>query len=527
MTLTRRALLSATLAFVLSATLALPPCDRDDEDCRDSRMHPDLPALPQGRAELRKYDGEDTNDYWLDQGKEFIKMKFAETLNTKKAKNVILFLGDGMGVTTHSAARNLIGGEEKYFSFEKFPYTGLSKTYSIDRTVPDSANTATAYLCGVKAMYGTIGLSGGVEREDCNATLSAQNQVFSIAKWAMDAGKSAGVVTTTRITHASPAGVYAHIAERDWEDDSEVKASCGAETQVQDIAYQLIHGEVGSKLSLMMGGGKRHFVDSKLYANGTRSDGRNLIDEYQKLSAKNAFVESRTELNNLNLEEVERVLGIFSDTHLKYHLETDANSLQPTLEEMTRKAIEFLSRNEKGYFIFIEGGRIDTAHHDTYARLALDETVEFSKAVAAARELTSEDDTLIVVTADHSHSFSYSGYPYRGNYIFGRAPATPVDSKPYMTLSYANGPSYETFYDTVNKVRRDPTTIITGDIHDEFPATAPLDYETHGGDDVAVFALGPWSHLFTGVYEQNTIPHMMAYSSCLSDGLTSCSSSNA
>lgn len=112
---------------------------------------------------------------------------------------------------------------------------------------------------------------------------------------------------------------------------------------------------------------------------------------------------------------------------------------------------------------------------------------------------------------------------YRGNDIFGRTPANPDDKKPYMTLSYANGPSYEKFYDVANKERLDPTTLITGDVHDQFPATAPLDSETHGGDDVAVFASGPWAHLFTGVYEQNTIPHLMAYASCLSNGLTVCS----
>ncbi|XP_036322972.1 membrane-bound alkaline phosphatase-like [Rhagoletis pomonella] len=519
---TKRTCFYATLACILVAVQALPPCARDDEDCCESQMHPDLPSAPAGRVTGRKIDGDDTNDYWRNQGKEFIKSKFAEKLNTNKAKNVILFLGDGMGVTTHSAARNLLGGEEKYFSFEKFPYTGLSKTYAVDRIVPDSANTATAYLCGVKAMEGTIGVSAQVEREDCEAMLDTTTHVYSIAKWAMDAGKSAGVVTTTRITHASPAGVYAHIADRDWEDDTEVGKSCGANSQVNDIAYQLIHGEVGSKLSLMMGGGKRHFVDREIYANGTRSDGQNLIDQYEQLSAKNAYVESLAELNSLNFSSVDRVLGLFADSHLLYHLETDASSRQPTLEEMTRKAIEFLSRNEQGYFIFIEGGRIDLAHHDNMARIALDETVEFSKAVQAARELTNEEDTLIVVTADHSHAFSYSGYPYRGNDIFGRTPATPGDRKPLMTLSYANGPSYEKFYDVDNKVRRDPTTIVTGDIYDVFPATAPLDTETHGGDDVAVFAVGPWAHLFTGAYEQNTIPHIMAYASCLSDGLTVC-----
>ncbi|XP_067619437.1 membrane-bound alkaline phosphatase-like [Eurosta solidaginis] len=442
--------------------------------------------------------------------------------NNKMAKNVIMFLGDGMGIATHSAARNLLGDEEQSLSFEKFPYTGLSRTYNVNKIVSDSASTATAYLCGVKTNGGTIGVDANIERTDCNTTLNTKNYVHSIAKWALDAGKSAGVVTTTRVTHASPAGVYAHVAERDWENDSEVAADCGNDNKIEDIAYQLIHGEVGSKLSVVMGGGKSYFVDKKFYKKGKRIDGRNLIDEYKAMSSKNAYVETLDELNRLNLNTTERLLGLFKDSHMNYHLETDAQTNQPTLEEMTRKALELLRRNDQGYFVFIEGGRIDQGHHKTYARIALDETVEFSKAIQAARELTSEDDTLIVVTADHSHAVSYSGYGTRGSDILGGAPFTPNDKTPYMILNYANGPSFKIFYDVEKHERHDPTKLIKGKPRDEYPATLPLASETHGGDDVAVFALGPWAHLFTGVYEQNTIPHMMAYASCLGNRLTTC-----
>ncbi|XP_053947175.1 membrane-bound alkaline phosphatase-like [Anastrepha ludens] len=524
MSYSRHSLVLVTIAcHLLAFPLAVPTCGQDDEDCRESRMHPDFGSTNTRAFYQTRIVHEETTEYWRDQGKQFVKEKLSAVPNKKIAKNVIMFLGDGMGITTHSAARNLLGGEEKFLAFEQFPYTGLSRTFNINQIVPDSASTATAYLCGVKAMGGTIGVGGYVDRTDCQQTSNTTNYVNSIAKWALDAGKLAGVVTTTRITHASPAGVYAHIAERDWENDSEVKSACGSDSQVQDIAYQMIHGKVGSQLSVMMGGGKREFVDTQLYATGKRSDGLNLIEVYQNQSSKNTYVETLDQLNSLNLSSVDRLLGLFEDSHMLYHLETDELSNQPTLEEMTRKSVEFLSRNEQGYFIFIEGGRIDHGHHDTYARLALDETLEFSKAIQAARELTSEDDTLIVVTADHSHSFSYSGYAIRGNDIFGRTPNTPADRKPYMTLSYANGPSYETFFDIEQQARRDPTTLIKGVASDQFPSTVPRSSETHGGDDVAVFASGPWAHLFSGVYDQNTIPHLMAYASCLANGLTACS----
>jgi len=91
-----------------------------------------------------------------------------------------------------------------------------------------------------------------------------------------------------------------------------------------------------------------------------------------------------------------------------------------------------------------------------------------------------------------------------------------------MVLSYANGPSYENFYDAETMERKDPTTVVKGDHDDEFPSGVPIDMDSHGGDDVPVYALGPWAHLFTGVYEQSTIPHMMAYASCLGDGHTMC-----
>lgn len=372
-------------------------------------MHPDMPEPKQTRS----VDGEKTTEHWRQLGTEFVKEKLAAQLNQRKAKNVIMFLGDGMGVTTTSAARNLLGGEEKSLSFEQFPYTGLAKTYSVDLIVPDSACTATAYLCGVKGQEGTIGVNGAVPRTDCKVMLDEQTHVDSIAKWAMDAGKWAGLVTTTRVTHASPAGVYAHIAERDWENDAEVNSDCGSNSGIQDIAYQLARGEVGSKLKLILGGGRKNFVDSSLADWGKRTDGLNLIEEFKQANAQNVYVDTEEQLLAVDVTKPERLLGLFQDDHMLYHLQTNDSTTQPTLEQMTRKAIEYMSQSEEGYFLFIEGGRIDQAHHDNKARMALDETIEFSKAIAAARELTSEEDTLLVVTADHSHVFTYSGYAVR------------------------------------------------------------------------------------------------------------------
>lgn len=128
---------------------------------------------------------------------------------------------------------------------------------------------------------------------------------------------------------------------------------------------------------------------------------------------------------------------------MNYNLSAD-KSVEPSLFEMTEAAIEVLSKGDKGYYLFVEGGLIDWAHHDNYAHLSLDETVMLSKTVARAVELTSRSDTLIVVTSDHSHTMTMNGYPHRGNNIFGHPAKAAMDGMPYSTLSYANGPSAKT-----------------------------------------------------------------------------------
>lgn len=130
---------------------------------------------------------------------------------------------------------------------------------------------------------------------------------------------------------------------------------------------------------------------------------------------------------------------------MQYHMEADPVT-EPTLAELTEIAIRALSRNEKGFFLFVEGGRIDHAHHDNYARLALDETIELSNAVARAAELLSDEDSLIVVTSDHAHVMSFNGYTRRGSDILGPSDQMGDDELPYMTLTYANGPGYRPQY---------------------------------------------------------------------------------
>lgn len=338
-----------------------------------------------------------------------------------------MFLGDGMSVHTITATRNLMGDSSEQVYFEKFPYSGLSKTYCVDRQVADSACTATAYLGGVKGNYGTIGVNSNVPRYDCLKGQNPEYWVESIAKWAQDAGKDAGLVTTARVTHASPGGVYAHTAQRGWENDAEIeKAGCSSVDNT-DIARQLVEWDVGRKLKVIMGGGRRNFLNSTLRDEegipGQRIDGRNLIQDWlvdKKRQLANAkYVWSRKGLNSIDLENTDYLLGLFSSSHCPYHGDLERSHLsqaKPSLSEMTKAALTLLKRNENGFFLFVEGARIDMAHHDTRARKSLEDTQEMAEAVRVAREMFSEDDTLIVVTSDHSHTMTINGYPVGFNF---------------------------------------------------------------------------------------------------------------
>ncbi|XP_068171727.1 alkaline phosphatase, tissue-nonspecific isozyme isoform X2 [Antennarius striatus] len=454
-----------------------------------------------------------------------------QTLNQNKANNLILFLGDGMGVPTVTAARILKGqlsgrsGEETQLEMDRFPFVSLSKTYNTDAQVPDSAGTATAFLCGVKANEGTVGVSASAVRSQCNTTRG--NEVTSILKWAKDAGKSVGIVTTTRVNHATPSAAYAHSVDRDWYSDNEMPADA-LEAGCKDIARQLF--ENIPNIDVIMGGGRKYmfpkntsdveYPDISKHS-GTRKDGRNLVQEWidQMKDKKGEYVWNKSQLLSLNPKSVNYVLGLFEPGDLEYELDRNTET-DPSLTEMVDVAIQILRKNPNGFYLLVEGGRIDHGHHDGKAKLALHDAVEMDRAIGRADLLTSTHDTLTVVTADHSHVFTFGGYTVRGNTIFGLAPMlSDVDHKPFTSIAYGNGPGYK----LVNGVRENVSTVDHQAPHYQAQAAVPLVSETHGGEDVAIFAKGPLAHLLHGVHEQNYIPHVMAYAGCIGHNRDHCS----
>jgi alkaline phosphatase len=457
-----------------------------------------------------------------------------------RAKNVILFIGDGMGITTITAARifeaqqraqagggafaGFEGGEENLLFFEGFPSRALVKTYNSNAQVPDSAGTVTAMTTGTKTRIGVLGMRPGQGVDACKTPDVVPRTLGELAR---ARGMGLGVVTTTRITHATPAGMYAHIPFRDWEGADRAYPAADRASGCADIASQLVAFKGGFDVAL--GGGLDHFraADEDPQTFGTRDDSRDLVGEWRKAWPAGRFVDAAEPFRALDPKAAGPVLGLFSASHMDYNADADRTK-QPSLAEMAGFAVRKLqaTSGKKGFVLMVEGGRIDHAHHATNAHRALDETVELARAIEAVTKLVDPKTTLILVTADHSHVFTMAGYPPRGNPITGYirplvggegrvqvdedGNVTDNSGRAMPTLSYANGPVSDTKIETGSGARTLSMDKAPTDRDFLQPKTFALNSETHGGEDVALYATGPGSALVSGTLEQNSIFHIIA-----------------
>ncbi len=448
------------------------------------------------------------------------------------AKNVIIFVGDGMGISTVTAARIYAGqkrgqdGESYRLAMDTLPHLALSKTYAHDGQVSDSASTATAMVAGIKAPLRTLGVTQAASFGNCAS--AQENGTDTIFELAERAGLATGIVSTARITHATPASAYAESASRNWEDDSNFR---GQAEDCRDIARQLIEWDAGDGFEIALGGGRRHFFTEDTQdpeaegRTGRRRDGRNLAKAWTQISPEHRVIYGLPGFEATNFDSDTRVLGLFEESHMQYELDRANDEMgEPSIADMTRAAITRLLRDEDGFVLMVEGGRIDHAHHGTNAARALEDTDAFDLAIKAALEMTDPAETLIIVTADHSHTMTMAGYPPRGNPILGKvqyptgALAMAADGKPYTTLGYMNGPGAACAgqSDPSEPCARDDLsdTDTTGRDYRQ-QALVPMPSETHAGEDVAIFASGPGARLVSGVMEQNEIFHVIGHSTGL------------
>jgi alkaline phosphatase len=443
-----------------------------------------------------------------------------------RARNLILFVGDGMSLPTVAAARILAGqrggepGEGTLLSWESFPATAFSRTYNTDSQVPDSAGTMSAMATGVKTRYGVISVGPQAPRYDCDAGRAAP--LLTLWELAAASGMATGVVTTTKVTHATPAATFAHVADRNWENDTLMAKAPGTAT-CADIARQMVESAYGSGLDVLLGGGRGNFMPASQQdpeypdVDGLRSDGRDLIAEWQARHPGGVYAWNAAQLAAAPAKAP--LLGLFEPKELHYvHDAAQDRAGAPSLADMTRAAISRLQAQGKGYVLLVEGALIDYAHHKGNAYRALDETIALSDAVAAADAMTRADDTLILVTADHAHTLSFAGYPARGNPILGKVvrrsrdgtlkPSLGADGLPYTALQYANGPGAG----KDGAARADLAGVDTTDPEFHQQALVALGGETHAGDDVGVWARGPGAEAVRGSIEQNTLFHFFVQS---------------
>jgi alkaline phosphatase len=465
------------------------------------------------------------DDFWV-AGRAALAERLAVANRPKRAKNVILMIGDGMGIATITAARIYDGqnpgdgkprrsGEENSLSFERLPHTALVKTYNSNAQVPDSAGTASAMNTGVKTRIGTINFGQGQLAEACATPDKLPRTIAEIAK---GQGMAVGVVTTTRLTHATPAAVYGHVPNRNWEGADRAFPAADRKAGCADLANQLVGFAPGGGLDLALGGGRARFLP--LAGGGLRDDGVDLVAKWQARAPGSRYARDAASFRALK-PGGGPVLGLFATDHMTFETDRDAGR-EPSLAEMASFAIADLqanskARGNKGYYLMIEGGRIDHAHHATNPYRALTEAQQFSRAVSAVLASVNLDDTLVLVTADHSHVMTIAGYPERGNDILGYIKnaaegegggktskegwALDDHGQPMTTIGYANGP-----FSGPGLSRLLPPTD-KNYLSDKLHGT---DSESHGGEDVALFADGPRSDLVGGVIEQNVIFHIIA-----------------
>ena len=529
--------LCTALAFTVTVTLGtVAGCATAPMavDAAAAGIHVDVPAIA-------RPDGE-TAAWWYRDG---AAQAAARGAMAGRARNVIVFIGDGMSLATVTAARIFEGqrrgqpGEEHRLAWEDYPATALSRTYNTDAQTPDSAGTMSAIATGVKTRMGVVAIGPQARRGECAEALAAP--VPTLWELAATAGMGTGVVTTTSVTHATPAAALAHAADRHWEDDTDLPEAATAAGCI-DIARQIAGWNGGRGVDVLLGGGRAHFLPADRpdpeypERSGARRDGRDLLAQWQARHPTGAFVWNARQLADAPIDAP--LLGLFEPEHLHYeHDRPGDRGGEPTLAELTRAAIARLQRNPNGYVLLVEAGRIDHAHHQGNAYRALADTVALSDAVRAAGAMTSADDTLVVVTADHAHTLTFAGYPVRGNPILDKVRGRSVEEDgpgalardrlglPYTTLGYANGPGYtgatdqqpagpKRFEHRMGGARPLAGRPDLGDVDTQAPdylqeALVPLGNESHGGDDVGVWARGPGSAAVRGSLEQNAIHHVL------------------
>lgn len=392
--------------------------------------------------------------------------------------NVILMIGDGMGFDHMSVARYCKGQQ---MHMDKLPYTGYMTTHSSDSYVTDSAAAGTAIATGYKTYNGAISYTPD-DRKPTTLLEAAQKQ-----------NKKVGLVSTTRLTHATPASFAAHVDDRDKENE---------------IAEQILN----KNIDVLLGGGWRHFLPRK--AGGRREKGSNLIKKAWKQDYK--VVNNRYALH-YKAQKADKILGLFSKSHMSYELDRNPEQT-PSLAEMTDVALKNLSQDKDGFFLMVEGGRIDHASHGNDAATMVEDLLAFDQAVKEAQKFVEEHpDTLLIVTSDHeTGGLGAAAGPYKikpevlnnvsrsAGYIAGKLNEERSNVKKVVS-KYAN---LELTEEEVKQIKNATGDYEPGNTIGKILSNKALVGWTSGGHtagEVPVMAVGPGAERFTGLMDNTDL----------------------
>ena len=350
-----------------------------------------------------------------------------------KPKNIILLISDGMSLTQVSTYRLLKGGPNERISVDKFPVSGIVLTHSENAIVTDSASSATAFSTGRKTNNGALGL------DEDNKILENFTEIIDRH------GYVSSLISTSEITHATPAAYASHVDLR-WKTD--------------EISLQMME----SNVMTILGGGRHFFLPEDL--GGKRSDGLNLLEQME--SSRMVMTEKK-ELDSFDHSDLGKVVGLFADEALRDKEKPENHVFEPSSSEMLNFAInrseKFNENGCKGFFIMLEGSQVDWAGHANDLNYLKREMQDFDEAVELALDYATQNpDTLVIATADHE----------TGGLLIESS--SPTDyTAPEVKFSFNTG----------------------------------IGYGSHTGVPVPVYAYGPGSENFTGTLDNTDIFYAM------------------
>ncbi|KPL59580.1 alkaline phosphatase [Rossellomorea vietnamensis] len=405
-----------------------------------------------------------------------------------KAKNVIFMIGDGMG-NPYTTALRYMNDNPDTMEMEKTafdPYlVGLQTTYPEDEkeNVTDSAAAATAMSGGVKTYNNAIAVDND------------KSDVKTVLEQAKENNMSTGIVSTSEITHATPASYGAHEESRKSED-----------AIANDYYDEMINGK--HKIDVMLGGGTDFF----------ERDDRNVAEQFKKDGY--SYVKSADELKK---DDNKQILGLFAESGMDKMIDRDEK--QPSLADMTTSALDRLKGDKDGFFLMVEGSQIDWAGHDNDVVGAMSEMRDFEQAFEKVRDFAKENgETLVIVTADHSTGGISIGSD--GEYNWDPAPIQAAKHTPdYMAEQIVNGASVEeTLANNIDleltqeeiasvksAAEKGDQTEIDNAIEKIFDKRSGTGWTTdgHTGDDVPVYAFGPQKEKFAGLIDNTDQANMI------------------